>query len=626
MARGFAFTWRTTGCTGDRKETFRRLPWPPKAVSFLLRSLRVQSPQPGCYAFGMRIVIVAFGALWALTVGFVELAVACGCFAQPNPVQRTVQAGEQIVFAQRGQKVEMHVQVNYEGDAEDFGWLLPVPSVPDISLGSDQLFQSLLAQTQPRFQLEFIPADCQEETDEFLGGGTNGAGNGGPNFDAGGVADMGAAPPSPVVSQSDIGAFEAVVLRADDEQLMFDWLDDNEFIVPVGAGDPVVQRYVGEGRFFVALKLQANRRAGDLQPIVLEFDANGYSIPITLTQVGATPDLPVTVFVLGESRAIPRNYLHTQLNPEHINWFTGGSNYLEVVSAAVDEAEGAHSFLTEYAGETRGQVFVPGDDETRSELEAAINAADVILALNASNLPRDAKLTNILRRHVDYPATALEEGVDEDTFFGAFFQYVTIDGSQNGAFPQFDGRELVAIGERIATDVWAEIVEPAEQAEALLGDFSHLTRLFTTLSPEEMTVDPVFDASSQLPDVDNVQEATFEELCGPDGFRSQFGFLELPDGRRFFTSFQQWQAETPTAPFSTRIEALRMEGDPVVQVDNTARLTPADPNPEALARQQGFTRNGQTLGQGDGCQSTPASLLALPLFMGLALFIRRRRA
>ncbi len=566
----------------------------------------------------MRTLVLALTAATVASIGFVNGARACGCFAQPNPVQRTVQAGEQVVFAQRGAEIEMHVQVNYAGDAESFGWLLPVPSVPELGLGSDQLFQTLLAQTRPRFNLQVIPADCREEgRDE---NGFVGIGDGAPEAGGGQSVDMGAgAPRSPVVSRSDVGAFDSVVLRADDEQLMFDWLEDNDFIVPVNAGDPVVQRYIGEGRFFVALKLQANRTAGDIQPIVLRFDANGYSIPITLTQVGATPDMPVTTFVLGESRAIPRNYLHTQLNPEHINWFAGGFNYQSVVTEAVDEAEGAHSFVTEYAGETRGIVSVPGSAELRSDLEAATSAADVVLALSASNVPQDAKLSNILRRHVDYPEAAAMQGVDEDTFYGAFFQYVTVDGSQSSPFPQFDGRELAADGEKIAADVWEEIVEPAENAEALLSDFSYLTRLFTSLSPDEMTVDPVFDASSELPDVDNVQSATFEELCGPDGFRSQFGFLELPDGRRFFTSPQQWLDEQPSAPFSTRIEALRMEGDPVVRVDNSAALTPSDP--EQMARDRGFTRVAP--GQGGGCRGTPASLLLLPLLVGLIRWRRR---
>jgi len=567
----------------------------------------------------MKTVLLASSAALVGFIGFVQEARACGCFAQPNPVQRTVQAGEQVVFAQRGAEVEMHVQVNYAGDAESFGWLLPVPTEPELSLGSDQLFQTLLAQTQPRFNLQIIPADCREEP--FARGSDGfGNGNGAAEDNAGGFADMGAgAPPSPVVSRTDVGAFDAVVLRADDEQLMFQWLEENDFIVPVQAGDPVVQRYVGEGRFFVALKLQANRTAGDIQPIVLSFDANGYSIPITLTQVGATPDMPVTAFVLGESRAIPRNYLHTQLNPEHIAWFSGGFNYQQVVTEAVDEAEGAHSFVTEYAGETRGFVTVPGTTGARADLEAATNAADVFLALTASDIPQDAKLSNILRRYVDYPEEAALQGVDEDTFFGAFFQYVTVDGNQTQPFPQFDGRELAAEGERIAADIWTEIVEPAENAEALLSDFSYLTRLFTTLSPDEMTVDPVFDASSELPDVDNVRTARFEELCGPDGFRSQFGFLELPDGRRFFTSPREWLSETPSAPFSTRIEALRMEGDPVVRVDNESQLTPSDP--EGLATERGFSR--VALGQGDGCRNAPASLLLLPLLIGLVRWRRR---
>ena len=50
---------------------------------------------------------------------------ACGCFVPPNPVVQIVQAGERIVFATDGDDVIAHVQIQYQGDAQDFGWLLP---------------------------------------------------------------------------------------------------------------------------------------------------------------------------------------------------------------------------------------------------------------------------------------------------------------------------------------------------------------------------------------------------------------------------------------------------------------------------------------------------------------------
>ena len=70
-------------------------------------------------------------------------AEACGCFAPPSPAEPIVQAGERILFAVRNGVVTAHIQVQYAGDAKDFGWLLPLPSVPTLSVGTDELFTQL---------------------------------------------------------------------------------------------------------------------------------------------------------------------------------------------------------------------------------------------------------------------------------------------------------------------------------------------------------------------------------------------------------------------------------------------------------------------------------------------------
>jgi len=542
-----------------------------------------------------------------------RVARACGCFAQPNPVQRVVQAGERIVFAQRGSRVEMHVQVNYTGDAESFGWLLPVPNEPSLSPGTDSLFQRLNQTTGRRFGLAWDWSAGCAAPDRGFGNGT-GAGGGWAEDGSPPEADAGAGGPSPVVSRQDVGAFDAVVLRADDADAMFDWLNDNEFIVPVGPEDDVVQRYLGPGNFFVALKLQANRTTGDIQPIILEFDAGGPMIPITLTRVGAVPDLPVVVYVFADDRAIPRNYRHTEINLEHIDWFSGGGNYESIVTAAVDEAEGAHSFVTEYAGSNamlQDAFSFEGRFGDRSEFETVTDARELLDTLNRTGFDQDAKLANLLRTFVPYPEEqASMRGITEDDFYGLIFFYLGPSGP-------FDATTLPVDGNAVADALWAEIVEPSKRAEALVEDFGKVTRLFTTLSPEEMTVDPAFDLATQLPDVGRAVEATFRPVCDERGFFSDQGWLELPDGRRFFTSPSTWRdrAASSDAPFSRRIRALYADRPPVDLVDNTDSLTASDPA-SAAPEPAGSS----------GCTSTGAPW-AVPLFAVVAILgdLRRRR-
>ncbi|MFT6377779.1 MAG: hypothetical protein ACJARS_004442, partial [bacterium] len=65
------------------------------------------------------------------------------------------QIGEQIVFGvdPGTGTVETHVQVAYQGSAEDFAWVVPVPEVPELFLSTDMLFQQLRQRTRPQFRV-----------------------------------------------------------------------------------------------------------------------------------------------------------------------------------------------------------------------------------------------------------------------------------------------------------------------------------------------------------------------------------------------------------------------------------------------------------------------------------------
>ena len=41
------------------------------------------------------------------------------------------------------------IQIQYAGSAADFGWILPLPSVPTLEVSSDQVFASLIGGTAP---------------------------------------------------------------------------------------------------------------------------------------------------------------------------------------------------------------------------------------------------------------------------------------------------------------------------------------------------------------------------------------------------------------------------------------------------------------------------------------------
>jgi MYXO-CTERM domain-containing protein len=165
--------------------------------------------------------------------------------------------------------------------------------------------------------------------------------------------------------------------------------------------------------------------------------------------------------------------------------------------------------------------------------------------------------------------------------------------------------------DQLAKDLTDRVVKPTLEAGAMFDDNGYLTRLYTTLSPEDMTLDPVFSFNPDLPDVGNVHEATLTYYCGymqqqndpsttPARLVTEQGWSrDFPNG----TGFQNPPQVTGVA-YSRQIQVLRESGGPVIVTDHP----PSDGCACAV--------NG-----GDGYHGA-AVLLAL---LGAALALRPRR-
>ena len=98
-------------------------------------------------------------------------ALACGGFfcdnvggGQPG----VEQAGEVVIFGASEGEVTMHVGITYEGPADAFAWVLPLPSEPDIGVSPQTLFDLLQQRTRVFPTLQRSSSGCAEnalETD-----------------------------------------------------------------------------------------------------------------------------------------------------------------------------------------------------------------------------------------------------------------------------------------------------------------------------------------------------------------------------------------------------------------------------------------------------------------------------
>jgi hypothetical protein len=82
---------------------------------------------------------------------------ACGgLFCQNTPVD---QLAERIIFTvNKNDTITAYVQINYTGEAPDFSWVVPVPSVPKVDVAEIASFDELSNLTAPVFIPPLMPS------------------------------------------------------------------------------------------------------------------------------------------------------------------------------------------------------------------------------------------------------------------------------------------------------------------------------------------------------------------------------------------------------------------------------------------------------------------------------------
>lgn len=478
-------------------------------------------------------------------VGICMPAVALACGGFFCSFQRPVnQVGEQILFAVEGSKVRAHIQIQYQGEAEDFSWVLPLPSVPDVDVGIDEIFTALRAVTDPRFEIEWQNEDGCEYTNnccammEMSAGGSNEVDDG-----------VGAVE---VLKEGAVGPYNFQVVGSEDGEALFNWLNDNGYDQSPEAKD-LVEYYVETDFVFIAVKLSKDQEAGDIRPLIVEYEApNLACIPIRLTSIAAQADMPIFSWVLSDARAIPLNFFHVVLNPKAYDWMSCGipagqgdfcfgeningvdcqQEYIKLVTEAADSAEG-RGFVTEFAGATdvmEGALYTEGqyDLDKLKDLDDPEEFLQVMLQLN---FPRfGALIQEIIRDNIPQPdASTLPENCQTETEFYSWNLSECLK-----SMPEdwtFDPAAFVA-------DLDERFVTPMKDAQALFGKHPYMTRLFTTMSPDEMTRDPLFAFNSELGDVSNVHTIKAKATCSADN---------------------QWTAEAITLTFADG-EEVQLEG------------------------------------------------------------------
>ena len=292
------------------------------------------------------LLIAIVGSIIAAWTG---MAAACGgFFCQSNPVD---QVGERIVFTQNpDDTITTLIEILYQGSAEDFSWILPIPAAIDadalaVPEDGDLVFDELHRLTDVQFVIPELP-DCADDLFSATAEVADAA------ADDGGVE---------VFASGEVGPFGFDVIGSEDRSALINWLRDNEYRVTPEM-EPLLDIYVEQEFAFIAMRLLDGETSDSISPIEITYPGTEPMIPLQLTAVAAQRQMPIWVWLFGEHRATSTNFTDIEIATEELTFFEfggsgiGGNDYTFLVQDRAD-ALGGQAFITEFAREVGAGAF-----------------------------------------------------------------------------------------------------------------------------------------------------------------------------------------------------------------------------------------------------------------------------
>lgn len=209
-----------------------------------------------------------------------------------------------IVFDDMVEKIIF--QIDYEGDAEDFAWVIPVPAYPKLFPVEDEIFYELHKLTQPPPPSNF---GCG------WGGGMPVPGA----EDGEGVH---------VWEENQVGIYYTTTLSATDPNSLVVWLNDNGYAFPA-EGQEVLDYYVQKKWFFVAMKIQhegiinsSENYTGAIQPLGIMFFSDEMIYPLKISTLSAPSwGTEVLIYAFSDERVTFPGAIeeyNSMITPDHL--------------------------------------------------------------------------------------------------------------------------------------------------------------------------------------------------------------------------------------------------------------------------------------------------------------------
>jgi hypothetical protein len=220
-----------------------------------------------------------------------------------------------VVVARKGQQTAVTMASDFQGDAKEFGLVIPVPTVigkEQIKVVNSALVDDLDAYSAPRLVEYFDPDPCATERIDnkmFLSVASAAAAR--PSAEALGVK---------VEAQYTIGEYDIQILSAEQSDGLAAWLTQSGYRLPAAAGS-VLTSYIKQNmKFFVArVNLAEQARLGFryLRPIQVTYATHKFMLPIRLGTVNASGPQDMIVLMLTEKgRVETTNYRTARISSD----------------------------------------------------------------------------------------------------------------------------------------------------------------------------------------------------------------------------------------------------------------------------------------------------------------------
>ncbi|MCD4705996.1 DUF2330 domain-containing protein [bacterium] len=173
----------------------------------------------------------------------------------PPPHRYIYETGQKAIVWYEDGIEKLVLSTSFQGDADDFSWIIPTPNRPKITKSSDELFTSLDELTRVEWDYDDIrPA-----------GGY-------------GVMEKTARNQVHIIETKKIEYYDVTVLTADDKNALAKWLNRNGYQFPKKQSY-ILDSYIKNRWYFTAVKIDASK----IYPGIKNQLKDGHIIPLQLT-------------------------------------------------------------------------------------------------------------------------------------------------------------------------------------------------------------------------------------------------------------------------------------------------------------------------------------------------------